>query len=83
VAGEIVRSAYTLHADDDDFGQPRALWEKVMSDTDRDHLVTNIALHAGAPEVTAEMKAQVTDYWRNVHPDLGAASAGNSTAADR
>jgi len=72
VAGEIVRSAYTLHSDDDDFGQPRALWEKVMSDTDRDHLVTNIALHAGAPEVTAEMRARVTDYWRNVHPDLGA-----------
>lgn len=43
-----------------------------MSDTDRDHLVTNIALHAGVPEVTAEMKARVTDYWRNVHPDLGA-----------
>jgi len=72
VAGEIVRSAYTLHAEDDDFGQPRALWEKVMSETDRDHLVTNITLHAGAAEVTAETKARVTDYWRNVHPDLGA-----------
>ena len=31
-----------------------------------------IAGHAGAPEVTAEMKSRVTDYWRNVHPDLGA-----------
>jgi catalase len=40
--------------------------------TDRDHMVTNIALHAGAPEVTAEMRARVMGYWRNVHPDLGA-----------
>ena len=38
VAGEIVRSAYTLRAEDGDFGQPRALWEEVMSDTDREHL---------------------------------------------
>jgi catalase len=72
VAGEIVRSAYNLHAEDDDFGQPRALWEKVLDETGRDHLVANIAGHAGAPEVTAETKVRVTDYWRNVHPDLGA-----------
>jgi len=72
VAGEILRSAYTLHADDDDFGQPRALWENVMSEADRDHLVSNIAGHAGAPEVTAEVRARVTEYWRQVHPELGA-----------
>jgi catalase len=71
VAGEIVRSAYRLHADDDDFGQPRTLWEKVLSDTDRDHLVTNIVAHASAPEVTAEMKPRVVEYWRNIHKDLG------------
>ena len=72
VAGEIIRSAYSLHSQDDDFGQPRALGEQVLDDTGRDHLVSNIAGHAGAPEVTAEMKSRVTDYWRNVHPDLGA-----------
>jgi catalase len=72
VGGEIIRSAYTLHAEDDDFGQPRALWEKVLSETDREHLVSNIAGHAGAPEVTAEMKLRVVDYWTKVHPDLGA-----------
>ena len=72
MAGEIIRSAYTLHADDDDFGQPRALWEKVMTDTDRDHLVANIVAHAGAPEVTADTRFRVSEYWRNVHPDLGA-----------
>jgi catalase len=72
VAGEIIRSAYTLHADDDDFGQPRALWERVMTDTDRDHLVSNIVAHAGAPEVTADTRSRVSEYWRKVHDDLGA-----------
>ncbi|MEW2356560.1 catalase [Spirillospora sp. NPDC029432] len=71
VAGEIVRSAYTLHREDDDYVQPRALWEKVLSDTDRDHLVHNVLLHATAPEVTAEMKPRIAEYWRNVHKDLG------------
>ncbi len=75
VAGEIIRSAYTLHAEDDDFGQPRTLWEKVLSETDREHLVSNIAGHASAAEVTAEMKLRVVEYWTNVHPDLGAGVA--------
>src|ERR1039457_5130966 len=72
VAGEIVRSAYEPHAEDDDFVQPHALYETVMSDTDREHLVTNIIGHATAPEVTSEMKSRVVEYWRSVHPDLGA-----------
>ncbi|MGI8334952.1 catalase [Actinomadura scrupuli] len=71
VAGEIVRSAYRPHAQDDDFGQPRALWEKVLSDTDREHLVSNIVGHASAPEVTSDMKVRVVEYWRNVQKDLG------------
>ncbi|MBC6459583.1 catalase [Actinomadura sp. HBU206391] len=71
IAGEIIRSAYRLHPEDDDFGQPRALWENVMNDVDRDHLVSNIVDHASAPEVTAEMKPRVVEYWRNVQKDLG------------
>jgi catalase len=71
LAGEIIRSAYRLHSEDDDFGQPRALWEEVLSDTDRDNLVTNIVAHASAPEVTAEMKPRVVEYWRNIQKDLG------------
>ncbi|MBF6048036.1 catalase [Streptomyces sp. NRRL B-1677] len=71
VTGEIVRSAHRLHAEDDDFGQARALWEKVMTDTDRDHLVANIVAHASAPEVRTETKERVVDYWRSVHKDLG------------
>ncbi|MFE5737651.1 catalase [Streptomyces celluloflavus] len=69
--GEIVRSAHRLHAQDDDFVQPRALWEQVMTDVDREHLVTNIVAHASAPEVLTETKERIVDYWRNVHKDLG------------
>src|SRR6201990_3349419 len=40
-AGEIGRYAVDKHRDDDDFVQPRALYRDVMSDSDRDHLVSN------------------------------------------
>jgi catalase len=72
VSGEIIRSACARHADDDDFAQPRALWQNVLTDTDRDHLVTNICAHASAPEVTTDTKTRVVEYWRNIHPELGA-----------
>ncbi len=75
VAGEIIRSAYTLHKEDDDFGQARTLWEKVLSDTDRAHMVSNIVGHASAPEVTSDMKKRIVEYWTNVHPDLGSGVA--------
>ncbi|MDP9863560.1 MULTISPECIES: catalase [Streptosporangium] len=71
VSGEIIRSAYTLHREDDDYVQPRALWENVLSETDRAHLVSNVVGHASAPEVTAEMKKRVVEYWTNIHKDLG------------
>jgi catalase len=71
IAGEIIRSAYQKHAEDDDFSQPRALWENVLSATDREHLVSNIVGHASAPEVTGDMKKRVVGYWTNVHKDLG------------
>ena len=71
VAGEIIRSAQVRHREDDDYVQPRALWENVLSDVDRDHMVSNIVGHASAPEVTADMKKRVADYWTNVHKDLG------------
>jgi catalase len=71
VAGEITRSAYTKRRDDDDFVQPRALVERVMTDEDRDHLVTNITNHIRAG-VHAEMLPKVIDYWTSVSPDLGA-----------
>jgi catalase len=71
ITGEIVRAAYTLHSEDDDYGQPRALYENVLGDADRANLAGNIVGHASRPEVTSEMKARVVEYWRNVSKDLG------------
>jgi catalase len=45
-AGELGRYAYEKHAEDDDFVQPGRLYREVMSDTDREHIVTNIVGHA-------------------------------------
>jgi catalase len=72
VRGEMVRSPYRLHAEDDDFGQAGTLWREVMNQTDRDHLVANIVGHASAADVTGEMHARVIEYWTGVAPDLGA-----------
>jgi catalase len=83
-AGELGRYAYEKHAEDDDFGQPGTLYREVMSDTDREHLVTNIVGHA-SDEVSDEMQLRVIAYWANVDPELGARVAaglghGNGSA---
>ncbi len=71
--GEMVRSAYTLHAEDDDFGQAGSLVRDVMSDQDRKNLASNIVGHAGEDDVEQDMKTRVVEYWTNVDQDLGAA----------
>jgi len=75
VSGEMVRAAYALHAEDDDFSQPGTLVRDVMNDEDRDHLAANILGHAGDPDVTDEMKPRIAEYWTNVDPGIGAAVA--------
>jgi catalase len=71
VSGEIMRSAHTRHRDDDDFVQPRALYENVMTDIDREHLVSNIVGHIKGG-VTPQILPKVIDYWADVSADLGA-----------
>jgi catalase len=68
--GEIIRAAYTPHKEDDDFGQPGTLWREVLSDADKDHLVSNIVGHA-TNAVTAPIQERVIEYWTNVDPELG------------
>src|SRR4051794_37239828 len=78
-AGEIGRYAYEPHNDDDDFGQPRALYRDVMDETDRERLVTNIVAHA-SDGVSSEVQERVVGYWTNIEPELGglvAAGLGN------
>ena len=69
-AGEIARTAYTKHAADDDFIQPGTLYRTVLSDSDRDHMVSNIAGHA-SDGVSSDMQKRVIEYWGRVDADLG------------
>ena len=70
MTGEIVRAAYDLHKEDDDFGQAGMLYRNVLSAADREHLVGNIVRHVNNG-VTAPMIPRVLDYWSQVDADLG------------
>jgi catalase len=70
-AGEVGRYATEKHRDDDDYIQPRALYRAVMTDTDRDQLVSNIIGHA-SDNVSDAVQRRVVAYWTNVDAELGA-----------
>src|SRR3546814_2409030 len=55
VDGEMVRSAYELHADDDDFSQPGALVRDVMDDGQRERLVAQVS--GRSEEHTSELQS--------------------------
>jgi len=69
--GELVRSAATLHPEDDDFVQPRTLVNDVLDDAARDRLVANIVGHVSKVTIP-ELRERVVQYWRNVDETLGA-----------
>jgi len=71
-ASEIMRTAYVAHKEDDDFTQPGTLYRKVMTPTDREHLVTNIVAHLGNRVERFIQERAINDYWSKVDPDLGA-----------
>jgi catalase len=68
--GDMVRSAYTLHAEDDDFGQPGTLVRKVWSPAQRDLFVDQVvgSLLGGVHGVVLERALQ---YWKNVDAATG------------
>ena len=66
----MVRAAYTLHAEDDDWGQAGTLVREVMDDAERDRLVSNIVGHL-LDGVTEPVLQRAFEYWRNVDKDLG------------
>ncbi|RSM79278.1 catalase [Amycolatopsis sp. WAC 01375] len=70
VEDEVIRSAYKLHAEDDDFGQPGTLVREVMDDEQRERLANNIIGHA-SNDVSRPVLERVFEYWRNVDKDLG------------
>jgi catalase len=68
--GEMMHAAYTLHAEDNDWGQARTLVREVMDDAARDRLVSNIVGHL-LDGVTEPVLQRAFEYWRNVDDDLG------------
>ena len=68
--GDMVRTAYTLRAEDDDFGQPRTMYRTVLDDAARERLVSNITGHL-LKGVTEPVLQRAFQYWRNVDPELG------------
>ncbi|MDQ3104987.1 MAG: catalase [Actinomycetota bacterium] len=74
--GEMVRSAYTLREEDDDWGQAGTLVREVLDDAARERLVANITGHA-SQGVSQPVLERVFEYWRNVDKSLGDAVAAN------
>jgi catalase len=68
--GDMVRAAYTLRPDDDDWGQAGTLVRQVMDDAARDRLVSNIAGHL-LGGVTGPVLERTFQYWTNIDPNLG------------
>jgi catalase len=71
-AGEIMRTAYVAHKDDDDFIQPGTLVRNVLDDPARDRLVGNIVGHLSQGVERSIQERAVNDYWAKVDPVLGA-----------
>jgi catalase len=69
-SGEIMRSAYQAHAEDTDFVQPGTLYRHVLSQTERDHLVSNIVTHM-SQGVERFIQERSVNLWRQVDADLG------------
>src|SRR5699024_9962323 len=70
--GELVRSAYSLHAEDDDFGQAHTLVREVYSEEERQGLIETVVggLSDGVEEPVLSNAIQ---YWKNIDEEVGQA----------
>lgn len=68
--GEMVRQAYTLRPDDDDFSQPGALVREVWNDEQREQFVKTVAGHL-LGGVKGAVLERSFEYWKNVDADTG------------
>jgi catalase len=68
--GDIVRTAFETHAEDDDFGQVGTLVRDVLDDAARNRLVANTVGHLLAG-VTEPVLQRAFGYLRNVDKSLG------------
>jgi catalase len=68
--GEMVRAAYTLHAEDDDYGQANTLLNQVMDQPQRDRLVDTVSgVLSGIRR--EEILQRAFQYWRNIDKTTG------------
>ncbi len=79
----MMRAAYTLRRDDDDFRQAGTMVREVFDDAARDRLVGNVAAHV-LGGVKDETLPRVFEYWENIDSEIGkrieeAVRAGNAT----
>ncbi|MHA6628310.1 catalase [Pseudonocardia sichuanensis] len=70
VDGDMVRQAYTLRAEDDDYGQANTLLTKVFSDEQRERLVENVAGAASGVR-SEDIRERVYQYWKNIDKAIG------------
>jgi catalase len=68
---EIARTAYEAHRDDDDFVQAGTLYRETMTETDRDHLASNIVSNLSDGVERFIQERAVRDYWGKVDAGLG------------
>ncbi|MET8284257.1 catalase [Streptomyces sp. NPDC051639] len=69
-AGELVREAYKLHREDDDWGQAGTMVRQVLDAAARDRLVSNVSGHLKAG-VSRPVLDRAVQYWRNVDKEIG------------
>ena len=66
----MVRTAYTLRPEDDDWSQAGVMVREVLDDAARERLVSNIVGHV-SDGVKEPVLSRVFEYWRNVDAELG------------
>ncbi|MBM9432547.1 catalase [Flaviflexus sp. JY899] len=68
--GTLVRAAYSLHAEDDDFSQAHTLVRDVYSEEERERLIETVT-GSLLPDVREPVLSRVFQYWRNIDQEVG------------
>ncbi len=68
--GDMVRAAYTLHSQDDDFGQANTLVNEVMDGDTRDRMVDTVSGILASLR-REEVLQRAFQYWRDIDTSIG------------
>ena len=71
--GELVRSAATLHSEDDDFSQAHDLVRNIYTDQERADLVDTVVGMLNEGQGKEPVLTNVIKYWKNIDQEVGAA----------